>query len=128
MATNYTYLLIDDNIIDQIVTSQLLKKVLGVEEINIMNNGHQGIQWIKSRTDKAQPLIILLDMRMPEMGGFEFLSQFETLDSLSKKYTKIFMLSSTLDTEEIRRVEDNQYVTRFLTKPFPIHEFVKMIA
>lgn len=128
MQNNYTFLLIEDNVIDQIVTSQLLKKVLGVEDINIMNNGYQGIQWIKNRTDTAQPLIILLDMRMPEMGGFEFLNQFGTLDTTFQKDTQIFMLSSTLDTDEIRRVEDNQYVTRFLTKPFPIHEFAAMIA
>ncbi len=128
MAINYTFLLIDDNTIDQIVTSQLLKKVLGAEEINITNNGYQGIQWIKERAQKALPLIILLDMRMPEMGGFEFLNQFETLDVSYKKDTKIFMLSSTLDTEEIRRVENNQYVTCFLQKPFPIHDFAKMIT
>lgn len=128
MKTDYTFLLIDDNVIDQIVTSQLLKKVLGIDEVNIKNNGQQGIDWIREHNTPGKPLIILLDMRMPEMGGFEFLKQFATLDASAKKDTKIFMLSSTLDTDEIRQVENNHYVTRFLAKPFPIHEFAALIA
>jgi len=128
MKANYTFLLIDDNEIDQIVTSQLLKKVLGANEINIMNNGIEGLRWILHRTDFEQPLIVLLDMKMPEMGGFEFLAQFESFPENFKKDTQIFMLSSTLDTDEIQQVENNRYVTSFLPKPFPIHDFIEIIS
>lgn len=34
-----TFLLIDDNLIDQLVTKQLLKKVLDIEQIFVANNG-----------------------------------------------------------------------------------------
>ena len=41
------FLLIEDNLIDQIVTQQLLKKVFHVEEIIIANNGKEGIEWLQ---------------------------------------------------------------------------------
>lgn len=128
MKANHTFLLIDDNAIDQIVTSQLLKKVLGIDEINIVNNGKEGLDWIGCRNLSDKPLIILLDMRMPEMGGVEFLARFEAFEEERKKNTQIFMLSATLDTREIEQVESNKYVTSFLTKPFPISEFLAIIS
>lgn len=46
MRANYKVLIIDDNIIDQIVTKQLLRKTLGITEISTANNGKEGIQWL----------------------------------------------------------------------------------
>ena len=69
MKPNYKILIIDDNIIDQIVTKQLLKKVLGLTEISTANNGKEGIQWLNNHKKNVEELIILLDIKMPEMDG-----------------------------------------------------------
>ncbi|MGZ9735088.1 response regulator transcription factor [Flavobacterium sp. GNP002] len=128
MKHNYKILIIDDNIIDQIVTKQLLKKTLGITDISTANNGKEGIQWLrnhKSNTEKS--LIILLDIKMPEMDGFEFLLEYETLPEELKKETQIFMLSSTLNPNDIARAKNNQYVKNLLSKPLPVKEFGEMI-
>lgn len=61
------------------------------------------------------------------MDGFEFLLVFETLSEKLKKETQIFMLSSTLDPNDITRAKNNQYVKALLSKPLPIKEFGEMI-
>ena len=128
MESNYIFLIIDDNVIDQIVTGQLLKKVLGVTKINIANNGNEGIQWINThRTRFNESLIILLDIKMPEMDGFGFLAEYEILPEELKRETQIFMLSSTLDPDDIQRAESNNYVKSLLSKPLPVKEFGEMI-
>jgi CheY-like chemotaxis protein len=128
MESNYTFLIIDDNAIDQIIAAQLLKKVLGATRINRANNGNEGIQWINThRTYFNETLIILLDIKMPEMDGFEFLSEYDALAEDLKKDTQIFMLSSTLDPNDIQRAESNPYVKSLLSKPLPIQEFREMI-
>ena len=43
MKPNYSFLVIEDNVIDQVITSKLLKKVSGVQEVSIANNGKEGI-------------------------------------------------------------------------------------
>ncbi|WP_316634455.1 response regulator [uncultured Flavobacterium sp.] len=117
------FLLIEDNLIDQLVTKQLLKKILGVEDVIIANNGKEGIQWLNNnRKRNNQLLIILLDIQMPIMNGFEFLEAFHKLSNELKKGVQIYVLSSTLDPDEISQIEGNQYVTDFLNKPFPIEE------
>ena len=72
MQLKPVFLVIEDNLIDQLVITQLLKKVLEIEQIIIVNNGKEGIEWLTTKK-KNQSLIILLDIQMPIMNGFEFL-------------------------------------------------------
>lgn len=121
------FLVIEDNLIDQLVTKQLLKKVLDVEPIFIANNGKEGMHWLVINNKNNQELIILLDIQMPIMNGFEFLEEFQKLDNEIKKRIQIYVLSSTLDPDEIKHIEENKYVTKFLNKPFPIEELKKLL-
>ena len=128
MKSNYTYLVIEDNVIDQIITSKLLKNISGVQEVTIANNGIEGIQWLHNYDVKQDEiLIILLDIKMPVMDGFGFLAEYENLKEELKKQTQIFILSSTLNTDEINRGNNNPYVKSVLSKPLPFREFSEMI-
>src|ERR1043165_2949220 len=98
METKYVFLVIDDNQIDQFITTQLLKKMPYELEINIANNGKEGIKWISDHRKRInEPLIIFLDIQMPIMNGLQFLLEYDKLEEELKAETQIFMLSSTLD-------------------------------
>lgn len=128
MEADYFFLLIEDNLIDQLITSQLLKRKLGIQHVSIVNNGKEGIQWLQENRKKLRKsLIILLDIRMPEMDGFEFLEAYENLSSDLKKDTQIYMLSSTLDSTDIDQAESNTYVKHLLSKPLAVKEFEKLL-
>lgn len=120
------FLLIEDNLIDQLVIKQLIKKSLD-SDINITNNGREGLEWLYSHQDLHQTLIILLDIQMPIMNGFDFLEEYGKLSDEFKKENQIYVLSSTLDSDEIKKIKENNYVTEFLNKPFPIEDFKKKL-
>jgi CheY-like chemotaxis protein len=129
MEYNYTFLLIEDNVIDQIITSHILKRELSASEINIVNNGKEAISWIKTnKCNLNQSLIILSDIEMPVMNGFQFLSKFDKLSDELKKETQIFMLSSTLCINEIKKGKRNPYVEDVFSKPLPIERFISHIC
>ena len=126
METKYAFLLIEDNRIDQFIAQKLLKKMDYVFRINIANNGNEGLEWLCDNRKKInEPLIILLDIRMPIMNGSQFLIEYEKLEDDQKRETQIFMLSSSLDDDEIKHLKNNVNVTDFLSKPLSIYEFNK---
>lgn len=124
MKHNFKILIIDDNIIDQIVTKKLLQKNLNLTESYAVSSGKDGITWLEnSNIGPEDKLIILLDIKMPEMDGFAFLKEFEKLDKKNSNQIMIFMLSSTLDPKDKTRAENNIFVKKLLSKPLSTEEF-----
>ncbi|MFI5136550.1 MAG: response regulator [Sphingobacteriales bacterium] len=109
-----TCLLIDDNYIDNFVTRKILEGSNFVETIIVVRSATEAINSL--RDGIVKPDVIFLDVRMPLMGGFEFLDEYDKL-SIDKSNIKIFMLSSSLDPLDMRKSTDNKYITRFIHKP-----------
>jgi len=128
MKANCKYLIVDDNKTDQIVTKLLLEKKLGASDVNTVDSGKEGIHWIQSNKKVLQTcLIILLDIKMPEMDGFAFLDAFSNLDDDIKNITQIFMLSSTLDPSDLKRADQHPLVKKLLNKPLPTQTLYELI-
>lgn len=130
MKDDYVFLLVEDNVIDQLITSRLIKKVALEKEveINIAANGKEALNWISSnRSNQNKSLIILLDINMPVMNGFQFLNEYESLSDDLKKETQIFMLSSTLNVEDIERIKKNRRVRTLLGKPLSVKKLEQFI-
>ena len=109
-----TCLLIDDNYIDNFVTSRLLENSKFADSVIVRQSSAEAIEAL--RDGIITPDVIFLDLRMPVMDGFEFLQEYDKLD-IEKNGVKIFMLSSSLDPTDLRRSLSNKYVTQFLHKP-----------
>lgn len=106
--------LIDDNYIDNFVTSRILETAHFAQKIVVYQSATAAIDDLRDR--KVEPDVIFLDIRMPLMSGFEFLTAYEKLD-IDKESIKIFMLSSSLDPTDIRKSSANKYITQFIHKP-----------
>jgi CheY-like chemotaxis protein len=116
MSNHYkTCLLIDDNYIDNFVTRRILESSNFAEKIIVSNSATDAMASLRSGAIK--PDVIFLDIRMPQMGGFEFLQEFDKLDIDNKMDIKIFMLSSSLDPTDLKKSSNNKYITHFLHKP-----------
>ena len=67
---------------------------------------------------------------MPVMNAWEFLEQFETLSDEVKDRIKIFILSSSVDKNDMAKAKANKYVEYYLIKPLTdetIHLIVHML-
>jgi CheY-like chemotaxis protein len=108
-------LLIDDNYIDNFVTRRILESGNFAEEIIVRQSPAEAIDSL--REGSIKPDVIFLDIRMPNMNGFEFLQEYDKLDDEHKSAGKIFMLSSSLDPNDFKRSTENKYITQFIHKP-----------
>src|SRR6201996_2291764 len=115
MSNYKTCLLIDDNYIDNFVTRRILEGGNFAEEVIVSQSAADAIDSLRS--GKVKPDVIFLDIRMPVMGGFEFLQEFDKIDMEGKNNVKIFMLSSSLDPTDMKKSGNNKYITQFIHKP-----------
>lgn len=108
-------LLIDDNYIDNFVTRRILESGSFAEKVVVSQSATDAINLL--RAGLVKPDVIFLDIRMPMMGGFEFLQEYDKLAIEGKNSIKIFMLSSSLDPTDLRKSTNNKYITQFIHKP-----------
>ena len=121
MITKFSFLVVDDSYIDRIVTSMLIKNILNVTEVTQAAGGKEALEQIQHYTF-GNKLILLLDIKMPVMDGFDFLDEFHKLPEGLKQNITIFMLSSTIDPDDIKKAEENAYVRKILSKPLSVQE------
>jgi CheY-like chemotaxis protein len=130
MYDNYVFLVIEDIAVDQYIARYTLTQTLGAPDntVNIAKNGKEGLEWLQHQwPQQGKQLVILLDIQMPVMNGFAFLEAYKTLPEDAKKDTQLFVLSSTLNHDEIKKAEGYQFVTRFLNKPLEAEVFAAFL-
>jgi CheY-like chemotaxis protein len=72
------------------------------------------------------PDYILLDINMPIMNGWEFLDEYKRLniDPLGK--TKIFIISSSVFSNDINKARSYPLVKDFISKPLNVDKIVEL--
>ena len=109
-------LLIDDNYIDNFINKTILTREKIAETITVKLSPIEALDYLTNKTDPF-PELIFLDIKMPQMDGFEFLEAFENLSEKQKEKCRIIMLSSSNNMEDIETAKKNPYVLEYLIKP-----------
>ncbi|HYK76049.1 MAG TPA: response regulator [Daejeonella sp.] len=112
-------LLVDDSYIDNLINRKILESNNYAETITVMDYAQKAVEFISEclKTGQNTPNVIFLDLRMPEMNGFDFLNALENIPELKAGQIKIYILSSSLDPSDLRKLKENKLVTKFIGKP-----------
>ena len=118
-------LCVDDDPITLMLCKMVIAKSSFATEIATATNGEEAINYfdeLKLNNLGAEishyPKLILLDLNMPVMGGWEFLDVFST-DAYTPFFedTKVIVLSSTIDPTDIAKSKTYPMVMDFMSKP-----------
>jgi CheY-like chemotaxis protein len=116
-----TVLLIDDSYIDNLINRKILESSQFADEIVVMDSPVKAIEYLdKCYDEHMMPEIIFLDIRMPEMNGFEFLQKIRDIGGVNSADIKIYVLSSSLDPNDLKKIETNNLITKFIGKPLTV--------
>lgn len=128
MSKDLQYILIDDSEFDLFLNQEFLQMAGAIELIISFDSAEGALQYIIKESGNLTPSIILLDIHMPVMNGFEFLERFELFPDFVKKKIKIFIVSSTLDQKDIEKAKLSPLVLNILPKPLNTEVLFQLIA
>lgn len=122
-------LLVDDDEINNFISIKLIKKALLTSDIMACLNGRYAIDQlvdIQKRDPEKLPDFIFLDINMPIMNGWEFLEEYKRLniDPLGK--SKIFIISSSVFSNDINRAKSYPIVKSFISKPLSVEKIKEL--
>lgn len=108
-------LVVEDNLSNQTVLSRLLN-VMGITKIEVAGDGVEGLKKIETFI----PDLIILDIAMPRMNGYEVLHQLK-VDSKTRNIP--VLIQTAVDSRETREKTFSSGATDFITKPVNPLEF-----
>ena len=98
------------------------KKLISLKSLNAnissFRNGSEAIIHLKNlEHTPILPDVIFLDINMPHMDGWEFIQQFAEIKSRLGKSITVYMISSSIDLNDIYRAKNIPEIADYLFKP-----------
>ena len=115
-------LVVEDERVNQFITSQLLAKVDRELNVTIAKNGKEGVEKVMNEDVD----FIFMDLQMPIMNGYEATEIIRNLETVEKQNIPIIAL--TAHTQNSERIKCKEYGKNdFLSKPYTIEDLTNVI-
>jgi CheY-like chemotaxis protein len=125
-------LCVDDDTISLTISQLLLKRTGFASEVDTAIDGSEALEYFENLfandTDPVTnaPELILLDINMPVMNGWEFLQEYNPRYAAKLVNTHIIILSSTIDPEDFALAKQYPVVMQFISKPLSIENLEEL--
>jgi len=120
-----TILLVDDDDATNYINELIIARA-GIEQVIATENGREALLYLHENQYDNPVDLILLDLNMPIVSGWEFLELYQQLPK--KETTNIYIMLST-DIGMVKKEELNRYdaVKGFIEKPLSKSSFLQVL-
>ena len=117
---------VDDDNIYQIIIKKLIERSEMFSEISSFKNGKDAINELYKSTENngGIPDIILLDINMPIMDGWEFMDELGVLKPKFNTEIMVYIVSSSIAIEDKNKSKNYENILGYLSKPVTIDDLI----
>ncbi|WP_158827080.1 response regulator [Mucilaginibacter lacusdianchii] len=120
---------IDDDEIYTFTIKRIIKAADVTENTLFFENGQAALEFFTENKNNPSllPELILLDLNMPILDGWQFLDRFiKMVPHLEKKIT-VYIVSSSIDEADYKRAEAIEQVSDFMVKPISVQQLKDLV-
>lgn len=108
-------LIVDDDPIVSMLHKRVTMKTALAGNVQVFGNGKLALDHIREHCDAGHQHLVLLDINMPVMDGWEMLEALQELDCAAQ--VRVVMVTSSLDENDEKRARKYPQVAGYITKP-----------
>ncbi len=120
-------LVVDDDDINVFIIRKIAAKTGYPIQLESKADGQQALDYLNDllAQDKPFPDLILVDINMPLMNGWEFLENYERLNV--PEGTHVYMVSSSVYENDIEKAKSFKAVNGFISKPMSLERLTELV-
>ena len=121
---------IDDDPIYQIIINKIIQKSHAFSNSSSFINGREALNALKNlmADHQALPDIILLDINMPVMDGWEFMEEMKNIKSGIDKQIITYIVSSSIAIEDKKKSKTFKDIVGYISKPVTADDLVLIVS
>ena len=120
-------MLIDDDEPTNFINERIIRHSGISSAVKICESGADALDFLEEQSSHPQPGIILLDINMPGMNGWEFLDHYEKLSAEKRAGIILAILSTSMNPDDEKRAALRSSVDLFLSKPLTIEQIKSLV-
>ncbi|MEN7546277.1 response regulator [Rapidithrix thailandica] len=130
----YKILLVDDNETTNFIHQRLIQQLGTTYVVDVAENGQEALDYLTQQgkyqdntSNTALPDIILLDINMPIMDGWEFLDAYVKLNVFREKRVPVVILTTSPNPQDKQKANTFKEVVDFKNKPLTSNMLLELL-
>jgi CheY-like chemotaxis protein len=121
---------VDDDVIYQTIIQKLIKKAGVFSAHSSFMNGKEAINTLTNTIEEREylPDIILLDINMPVMDGWEFMEEIKMIKSKISEKIIIYIVSSSIAVEDKNKSKTFIDIIGYIPKPISVDDLISIVS